>query len=162
MVDAFGTLVALMLSLAALVFTVFDRAANVYTGYSLLKKQYTWQMQVAITHNDELERTKCEELLRFLDAEHWPEARGAIIIHAITILTLLIIICVIGSNLGFFAQLSQTNEKPTSTCQNVTYVVNNYFTNYTLEQKIIKIENHPFSVAELKNLMHSGTGTPNR
>jgi len=60
MVDGFGTIVAIVLFLAALIFTVFDQAANAYLDYSFLKKQYEWQIQFANTQENEGDRLKHE------------------------------------------------------------------------------------------------------
>ena len=156
MVDGFGIIVAIMLFLAALIFTVFDRAANAYLDYSFLKKQYEWQIQFANTQGNEGDRLKHEFLLRQLNTEHWPKTKGALILFAVTLMAIFALILVLGSSLSVFAKIPQTNEISSNNCQNITYVVNNYYNNYTIEQITIKNENRPFSVEELKYFMRPG------
>jgi amino acid transporter len=60
-------------------------------------------------------------------------------------------------------QTKDMGENATAICpQNITYVVNNYYSNYTIERIVVENKNRSISVEELKFLMQSGKVGQNR
>ena len=156
MIEAFGTLVGIMFFIGALIFTVFDRAANVYSDYSSEKRKYEWEIEAARIHGNETERIKYEYMLNRLASEYFPEVKITIVIYSIVIIILFVVMIVIGSSLAVFAQIPQANENNSSSgSQNITYSMNNYIINTTNEQITIRNENRVVSIKDLNDLINN-------
>jgi predicted PurR-regulated permease PerM len=164
MIDAFGVMVGLILFVAALIFTLMDWAAREYNDYSFENKKFEWEIQFAQQEGDEREQRRNVFLRDQFKAEYRSNTLLFCIIMVILIAVLFGIIYQMGNTLPQLSQIQQSNDKPQSpenlsfAYPNNTYVVNNYYNNYPVEQIIVKNENNPFSVEELKYLMQPGNG----
>lgn len=138
MIDIFGTLLAWVLFLAALIFVYIDWAHGAYSEYSFQKKQYEWEIQFAQQKGLQNDVDKNKFLQNKLETEHKPEMMKYIIILGCIIVFICIAVAILSSQLPAVA-LIQSDETSSEICQNVTSVVNNYYYNYTIER--INIEN---------------------
>lgn len=165
MIDAFGIMVALMLFVAALIFTLMDWAVREYNDFRFEKKKLEWEIQFAQREGDEKGKRKNEFLKGRLIAEYQSYTLLYCIVIAILIIALLGIVVLMGNTLPLFAQIQQNNENPqvsgnlSCACQNNTYMVNNYYYNYTIEQIMVENKNRAFSLEELKYFVNNGKGT---
>lgn len=168
MIDAFGVMVGLMLFVAALIFTLMDWAAREYSDYKFEKRKFEWEIQFAQLEGDEKEQRRNVFLKDRFNAEYRSNTILFCVVLVILMSALFGVVYLMGNALPLLSQIQQSNDNPPSTgnlscsCQNNTYVVNNHYNNYTVEQIIVKNENRPFSVEELKKFMRPRERGPNR
>jgi len=164
MIDAFGVMVGLILFVAALIFTLMDWAAREYNDYRFENKKFEWEIQFAQQDGDEREERRNVFLRDRFNVEYRSYTYMFCLIMAILITVLFGIVYLMGNTLPQLSQIQQNNDKPQAngnlSCasQNITYIVNNYYYNYTIEQITVKNSNHPFSFEGLKYFTPSGKG----
>jgi hypothetical protein len=156
MIDLFSTAVALLTFCGSVFFIYLGWFMSEYNDYSFQINQYDWLIKYANKIGDEAERKKNEFLKTEFKTKYRHSKNLFLIICSIISITFFIIILLISFALPVFAQIPSINENSTNANQNITYIVNNYYNNYTIEQITVKNENRPFSFEKLKYLMQNG------
>jgi hypothetical protein len=159
MIDAFGVMVALMLFVGALIFTLMDWVAREYSEYKFENRKFEWEIQFAQQEGDEREQRRNVFLKDRFNAEYRSNTLLYCTIMVFLIAALFGIVYLMGNALPQLSQIQQSNDQPQATgnlscaCQNNTYFVKNYY-----NQIVVKNENQPLSVKELKYLLQARNG----
>lgn len=157
MVDIFSNLVGLIAFIASVIFLYLDRIANAYSDYSFQEKQYDWHIHYAEEEGNDDERRKNVYLKNQFVTEYGSITKRYIFVVLGIVLALFGFMVLLLNALPMSTQMSQGNENPLSTCQNVTYILNADYYNYSMTQIIVKNERE-LSVEELKYLMQNRNG----
>jgi len=156
MVDIFGTLVNLVIFLGSVIFIYYGWFWYEYFDYKFQVEQYDGLIKYAEKIKDEREQDKNKFLKSEFEAKYGPQHRRYLKICVGIIFGLIVLVLLFSIPLHYFAQTSQINENSVCANQNITYIVNNYYYNYTIEQIAVDNENQAFSVKELKYLLQKG------